>query len=533
MGVSRIKIVCLGGALVLLACSRSRERPKRNPPIVAEPKAATRLAPASVEQRLPRVPSGLNWFAFGGGSDPLSNQISIAQDLELATSLLAGRGLTLFASGPSAFVSVERDEPPDDDAAPEVLRELARLLGPQGAERVRYEPTTLPVDGPATRDHVAEALESALQGEGDPLLVIAAGHGEQGDAPRENALTLWGGWSLSVADVAELMDRADPPRPTRFVVLGCYGGGFAELAFVGADARKGVRAPEHCGLFAAPWDDESSGCDPNPDRRKQESYALHLLNALRGKGRDGDDQLADMDLDRDSRVSLREAHAWARIHSRSFDVPTTTSERFLRQYARSYDVEKATLDTDLEEQAVVRALTEELELEDERAARAKLQELDRILADVGMLVDDAQRMSDDSFFALRIALLERWPLLEHPWEPRAQALVQREGPRILQMLTDSELSRSHALAARELDDALAQQDGVRVARARVLRLVRAHETLRLASALKRRGGARYTHYEALRQCERFVPDVRAPLRRAELLRQPRISQAVEPEAHAK
>jgi len=41
----------------------------------------------------------------------------------------------------------------------------------------------------------------------------------------------------------------------------------------------------------------------------------------------------------------------------------------------------------------------------------------------------------------------------------------------------------------------------------------------------------YAHYEALRRCERFVPEVRAPLRRAELARHPRISKAVEGEAH--
>ena len=112
-------------------------------------------------------------------------------------------------------------------------------------------------------------------------------------------------------------------------------------------------------------------------------------------------------------------------------------------------------------------------------------------------------------FALRIALLERWPLLEHGWEPRTRALVERESGRIKQMLGESELARSYAAAERDLAEAAAQHDAVRIARARVLRLVRAHETLRLASVLKRRSGAKYEHYQALRGCERFVPGVRA------------------------
>ncbi len=534
---SSFKLVCIAGAIALVSCSRAEPpKKKREPAVEPEPKAGpTKLAPASVEQRAPRVPKDLSWLAFGGGSDPLSNQVSIAQDLELAGSLLAGRGMTLFASGPGALVAVERadshGEAEGEEPEGELGLELARILGPPGAERTRYEPATLAVDAPATREHVVDVLRAALEGGSDPLLVIAAGHGEQGSGPRENELALWGGWALNVQDVAELLDRAEHARPTRWVVTSCFGGGFAELAFVDADPGKGPRAPDHCGVFAAPWDDESSGCDPNPDRRKQESFAIHFLAALRGQGRGGEDRLAEIDLDRDARVGLAEAYAWARIHSRSFDVPTSTSERYLRQYARSYDVERSASEPDPEELSVVHALGAELELDDERAARAKLRELEQILADVSAVLEEAQHGSDDAFYALRIALLERWPLLEHAWEPRARALVEREGPRILQLLTDSDLARSHAAATRELDEASAQYDAVRVARARVLRLVRAYETLRLAGALKRRGGARYAHYQALRRCERFVPEVRAPLRRAELVHQPRISAAVESKAH--
>jgi hypothetical protein len=81
---------------------------------------------------------------------------------------------------------------------------------------------------------------------------------------------------------------------------------------------------------------------------------------------------------------------------------------------------------------------------------------------------------------------------------------------LLYWLRDSELAEGHEQAARELDEAIVQEDGVRVARARVLRLVRAIETLRLASALKRKGGKHYEHYRALRSCEAWVPPLRAP-----------------------
>jgi hypothetical protein len=528
-----IAALCVGSALALTSCSRATHKSERkSAPPVSEPKQATRLSPASVELALPSLPRDGAFLAFGGGSDPISNQISLAQDLTLARSLLVGPGTVLFASGPAAQVAVTRD--PGERASRDVQSELARLFDPEGAPSLRYEPTTLAVDAPATREHVLDALRAAMQSaQQRPLLVLGASHGERGERPRDSSLSLWGGWPLTVDDVTDLLDGIDKPRPTRFVITSCYGGGFAELVFSGADPLKGLRAPDHCGLFAAPWDDESSGCDPNPDRRAQESYAIHFLHALRGQGRDGSDRLALIDLDRDSRVGLLEAHAWARIHSRSLDIPTTTSERLLRELVRGYDAERMVPDPEPEELSVVRALAAELELEDEAHAVAKLRELERILADTSEALDEARAASDDAFYALRIALLERWPLLDHPFDPRTRSLLSREGPRILQMLSESQLAQNHASALRELDDALAQQDGVRLARARVLRLVRAFETMRLATVLKRRGGARYEHYLALRACERFVPEVRAPMRRAELARQPRISPAVEAEAHAK
>jgi hypothetical protein len=496
------------------------KKPKRQASaavFAGESDAAIELTQPSVEQRLPHLAHALDWLVIGGGSDPLSNQISIMYDAKQAAEAFAGHGLTLFASGKNSQVALEQRDPPPErlPLQTHVSMELARLLGAPGALGLTYQPSQLLIDAPATREHVLDALRSAVDADqhadskDTPLLVFTAGHGERGSLPRQNSLTLWGGWSLDAQDLAEVLEAPEHARPTRFVITACYGGGFAELAFLGADPTRGPRAPDHCGFFAAPADDESSGCDPNPDRRSHESYAVQFLAGLRGLDRQNADRLSEIDVDRDQRVSLLEAHAFARIQSRSIDIPNTTSERYLREYTLPFESAHAARNdepaSDPEERSVISALSAELELETERAAREKLRELDGILAQTGEQVDDAQHTADDSFYALRIALLERWPLLDHAWDPRAGALLDSEAPDILELLTESELSQSNALAARELNEALAQQDSVRVARARVLRLVRAFETLRLASALKRRGGQRYAHYEALRRCERFVP----------------------------
>lgn len=507
----RVLALSLAG-VCLLGCSK--EPAKRAPEAqetpserVPEAEPEVEIEPASVEQALPQVPQGVRFLAFGGGSEPLSNQVSIAQDLAALTSLMEGPGLTLFASGPGAPLSVQTLV--GEDSARDVRSELAKLFGLPGALHTSYQPATFRIDGPATSEHVLHALGRALTASREPLLVYAASHGDQGPEPRENAIGLWGGWPLRVREIAELLDNTSEARPARFVVTSCFGGGFAELAFTAAQPERGLRAPEVCGLFAAPWDDEASGCDPNPDRRSQESYAIHFLHALAGRDRHGRVRMREIDIDGSGDIGLLEAHTWARVHAKSFDVPTTTSERYLRHVTKGN--ERAPLDplSAPEEVAVVKGLGQALELDDEAKARAQLKELDRILEDARKLVREAQTAEEDTYHALRIALLERFPLLEHPWEQRTQKMVDANAKTILYMLTESELSQAHAQALRDLDDAIAQEDSVRVERARVLRLVRAFETLRLASALKRQGGKRYEHFRALRACEAWVPRLRA------------------------
>ncbi|MFT3924825.1 MAG: hypothetical protein QM778_19985 [Myxococcales bacterium] len=501
---------CLG---LLAACTGpKREAPARREPPKAAPLPAFSGPTSSLERPPVEVPAQLDYLIFGGGSEPLSNQISLAQDLNFARELLDGRGLTLFASGPNAPVSVEDRR--SENERPDLTRELARMFGVPGADATRYEAAPLSSDGPSTADQVLHALEKGLSHGKEPLFVYAACHGDQGAQPADNTLSLWGGWGLKVTDLTAVLDRhEDNPRGTRFVITACFGGGFAELAFVAGDPKRGARSPEHCGLFAAPWDEEASGCDPNPDRRVQESYSIHFMHALAGQDRRQHPRMHEIDLNGDQRVSLLEAHTYARIASRSFDTPTTTSERYLREV--SPNPGRATPRVALdplaapEEVAIVRALGEELELSSEAEAKAKLSELDGILTDANQQVSKAQQTADDAYYALRIALLERFPLLEHPWEQRGRDLIAQQAVEISKLLTESDLAQEHVQASHELDQAVIDQDSVRVARARVQRLVRAYETLRLATALKKKSGPDYTHFAALRRCENWVPRLRS------------------------
>ena len=498
-------------ALVCWVLSSCSDKVATQTPDKPQPEAVVApLGRASVEQPQVEVPEGLSFLIIGGGADPMSNQVSLAQDAEHARSLLAGTGLTLFASGPRAQLALDAPVP----ERPATLRErLAVLFAVPGSLATRYAPADLQIDGPATREQVLGTLEKALyHGGSEPLLVYATCHGERGQSARDNAMSLWGGQSLEVSDVADALAPPEPDltvRPVRFVITSCYGGGFADMIFREADEQKGLTpAADRCGLFAAPWDDEASGCDPNPNRRDQESYAIHFWHALEGEDRTHHTRLKEIDLDADGKVGLLEAHTWARIHAASFDIPTNTSERYLRHAAQRQG--KVELDPVAapEEVAVIRALGGKLELDSEQAARNKLAEIDSALNEVRSLVEEAQAREDEAYQLLRIGLLERWPLLEHPWEERTQRMLAREGKRITRMLTESALADAQTAALHDLDEVTAQHDLARVQRARVLRLVQAFETLRLASGLKLRGGEPWARFERIRSCERWSPPLR-------------------------
>jgi hypothetical protein len=283
----------------------------------------------------------------------------------------------------------------------------------------------------------------------------------------------------------------------------CFSGGFAEMAFAGGRADKGPAPQDRCGLFATTWDLEATGCDPDPDRRNHEGYAVHFLQALRG--RDGAGKPIAVDLDRDDRVSLLEAHTHARVSSRGLDVPTTTAERWLRHTAPAAGAgEDARL---VEEDAVISRLTAELKLEGdaaavEAAAKKRFDELDgareALASDEMKANTEVERLRR----ALKAQLLARWPAIDDPWHPAFPKTLEGERDAIDRFLDASDAYaqylRAREKAAAVEDDAL----DIALERAPLERLLRAFETRRLAGRLKKRGGRDWQTYQRLLTCER-------------------------------
>lgn len=443
----------------------------------------------------------VRWIGAGGGFDPRSTQVSLEQDLILARKVFGPGGLLLFAGGADVFgVQVLKRK----GAPPGLVQRLGDLLDPQDGRNATFRRPRLKLDGAAVADNVLTSLKAALENGDAPFLLYVAAHGEMGEVPRDNRVLLWSATDLRVRDLAQALDEAPRRRPVRVVITSCYSGGFADIVFAGADPKQGAARGDRCGFFASEWDQVSSGCDPDPDRRSQQGYGMHFLQALRGRNRNGRPLAADaIDVDGDGRISLLEAHTRVRVTSASIDVPTTTSERWLREVApKDGPAEKVALP---EEDAVIAALGRQLRVGDEAGARKQREALAKHMAELKRELDEAEDDESIRFEKLRVALLERWPVLDDPWHPFFRRQIRRQHEAIESFLQSAPEMKAYKRARTRFDTRGLRYDGALLRAAILQRLVRAYENRSLAGRLRAAGGPSWKKYQQLLACERSLP----------------------------
>ena len=482
--------IAAAGLLALGAFWLTRPRaaaPERPP----APNAAPQPSPPSP----PRA--DVRWIAAAGGQVPELNQVSLEQDLALAAETFGGPGTVLFAAGADApVVQVLAEQPPSEDPA----TKLADLFAPRGGRDATYRAPELAVDGPATAASVSAAIEAAVRSPGPPLLVYLGGHGNRGPTDAENTVGLWGQSQLDAIDLAALL--RDTQRPVQLVATTCFSGGLAELAFAEANAEAGPFPAEVCGLFAAPHDLEASGCDPNPDRAAQEGFGLHFLRALTGKTKDGAAvPMAEIDFDEDGTIGAREAHAYVRIHSAAFDVPTSISERWLEAVAPGPGAPRADVELP-EENAVIAALSRQLALVDEvERARIRLRDIEAKIETRGESLARAQESEDLAYRAAAADVLARWPVLDDPWHPEFATTLARNIDALREHFASAESYAAYVAARDEVDRLSTQIFDLRAKAAPYERLTRSLEYRRRAARLAAQGGPEWERFEMLRRCE--------------------------------
>jgi hypothetical protein len=438
----------------------------------------------------------IDWIAVGGGTSPVNNQISLEADLDLAaTTLHSPYGRLLYAGGAETQAVQVIGDPPQED----VRTELAMILSPNIPRNVRYQKTQLTSSSPATLEIFKQTLNSALQDKrGTPLMLFAAMHGDKGEKRGENVVGFWGGDTLSVQELGEMLDRST--RPVRMVFTSCYSGGFADVVFAGANAERGAPVNLRCGFFATRWNRESTGCDPNPERRAQQGYSVHFWHAVRGITRD--EALIpepEIDFDHNGKISLLEAHDYVRIHANTIDIPTTTSVRWLQKTAPKEGPQGA-FDWP-EEQAVIEKLSRMLAV-NPNSARAKLNVM-RLAIDVFNGKRDRLLVKEVALLnKLSAQILSRWPLLEDPWHLGFDKILARNQEAIAFFLNTSTDYAELTKLNEAINKLEVEEEKALLGASPYERLIEALDNKAMAERLQFAGGGNWAYFLRVLGCER-------------------------------
>lgn len=282
-----------------------------DPVIAVDIAAASPTTPWVVRTSEPVVAGSPPTLIVFGGSAPASvgEELSLEVQVKKLESALGARSPeVLFGAGESKFVRVLKQVPAGGA--------LAALLGLPGLPARR--PTTLTVEGVASRENVLDALSKSAHSSGGTV-VFGVGHGTRPAPNGDGSIDLAGqDGRLWVSELERSFD-AKPREGDVALVLGhCFSGAFAKIA-----RRRGAG---RCALTAVPPDRPSDGCVTEEADRSVRAYAWMMGEALV--------RASESDVNGDGLVSLAEAHAFARIHDPTANVPYSSSEDWIRFRSR-------------------------------------------------------------------------------------------------------------------------------------------------------------------------------------------------------
>ena len=360
---------------------------------------------------------------FGGGWGPEGTQQSLErQVVELAETLRARSPTVLFADGTRTSRAVQIAGPADEASA---------LLGLVFNQRrdlyAGYRAAKVAASGPASRKGLLDALNASRQA--PATFVFGVGHGSPAEGKQPAVLELWGPEGrVSPEALAAALD-SKREGPTAFVLGQCHSGAFTPLMFSGGRPGGSIARPARCVFAAAPADREAAGCTTDLSSADANAYMAQVTEALKSTDR--------ADYDGNGHVSLAEAHAYARIHDPTVDVPVSSSARWLAATLekRAPDIERLDLrrlvaQTPEPERTVLRTLGGTYVRHADGAARAqrayrKLE--DRMQAERKKFETLHSRFED---VRERIVdrLLLQWPELANPYHATSRALLAGPAP---------------------------------------------------------------------------------------------------------
>jgi hypothetical protein len=261
----------------------------------------------------------------------------------------------------------------------------------------------------------------------------------------------------------------------------------------------------------------AAGCTPDANEANYEDYSTSFWSAIRGKTRTGVTvEKSKCDFDGDGAISFVEAHAYVLLHDNSIDVPTTTSDRFLRLRSdpgasRGRLVSAEDMLARLQalaspaDHAVVEGLSRELELSGQyRYAGAK--ELAESLHARHRGGQDEQRklrrQLDQSRREIRDALELRWPELRNRWDPAVAKLLRDDSAEVVSAIKAHKRYAQFSKGYDDLKERAKRDEESEVKWSKAVRLMRTLERVALAYNIEKVADAdTLVQYKALAAAE--------------------------------
>ena len=441
---------------------------------------------------------------FGGGWGPEGTQQSLERQVLALRRALADRQPTvLFADGDPRTRSVQTPGPEDRTTA------LLGLIFNQRRDlHESYRRSKIADAGPASREGLLTALQDHDQRAGTVLFGV--GHGTPAEEERPAALELWGpNDRVTPPELASVLDggRAGPTA----VVLGhCHSGAFTALSRRTGAPGGPVARPARCVFAAVPADREASGCTNDLTAAGAQAYVSRFTEAL---------TQASADLDGDGRTSLAEAHAYARIHDSTIDVPITSAEIWAEEAlgARAprptqLDLTRLLADAPSAEAAVLTALGASYTRRRDGVAAAE-RDYRRLQHRLRRSHAELEALQDRFESKRRVVLdrlLARWPELANPYHAVSRALLSGPAPVITKWLQSQPDLEALMRIDRELTASDLEALKIEKTAARLERWLRAAQYVANIAAIRRPlklgGTPRLAEdLEALLACERLAP----------------------------
>lgn len=424
---------------------------------------------------------------FGGGWGAEGTQASLEANVDALARVMKGRHpRILFAAGDPRTRSVQVLAKDRDETA-EIL---GMIFDRRDNIDVTYRPPHTGFDGPATRQGLLAEIDRS-RGDAAGTIVFGVGHGGGETDEHAATLELWGTDNRLAADeLARQLDAGRRKGPIAFVLGECHAGAFTDIAWTGGHGKGQVASPTRCVLAAVPRDREAAGCTPDVDDPEARGYIAAIADALAHR--------QEADFDHDGRVSLAEAHAYARIYDDTVDAPVSTSQTWLKKAlgkraARAQSVKLARIlekARPAERTVITRLNPYPADPDAARTAADQLAEIDRRSERLQDENDAAQRKFDKLRLSLLDQVLARYPELVNPYHPEARRLLGGGAAELMAFLrTRRELNELVSL-----DDAIADREEERLEldkeASRLERFLDAIETVANEELLRKSGPRR-------------------------------------------